>query len=227
MRAQARKAGTLILAAGLASALVAVLLWLAGERGLPVQATGQDPVDSTPADANGPTGWCPGTVVQFIPEAGAVWDIPQCGVVITFPVRCFWNADGAVFTFTPQADLAFPPPLSSTPYFFELSGTYSNYPGGDGTVSLLHEIYIQLDYDPVNLGYVDESTLSLYQYSSIFGWGKLEGKIDKLENWVWVMTVRTGTFGLGGYAGQAFMPVLYRGTPTELLEEGETLSSEP
>ena len=233
MRAQVTKARNLILAAGLALAWVAALLWCSCQEASRVQAAEVRPPERERA-YGGPDhevsweDWCSGPYTSYVPREGTTWSIPECSVVITFPFNAIFSDYGAVFTFTPEAASGLESPLSATPYFFEMGGTYSNYPGpGEGRVSLLRDVSVEIHYDDNEIRFLDESTLGLYYYSPLSGWLLQSGVVDHLLNVVIFETRQTGQFGLAGYAGRMFLPVLYRGAPAQALEEGEAPLSEP
>ena len=237
------KSGTLALVLAVACALVAVLLWWAGDHGSAVQAAeigareGRD--RQVWADGFSPA-WVSSEPVTYALEnwnEPNTWPIPLYGVTIIFPGGSVFGS--AVFTFTPELPYTMPPPLSSTPYYFFLEGEYTPFDeqyvdlglmaletdGSQimGPVSLAKRITITLEYDPAELAPVLEDTVDVYRaYNPNDGWVALDQQnstvdIDRANDVIHMYTQKMQHFGIAGYRSRQFFPLITKeagGTPS-------------
>ena len=211
----------LALVIGLASVMVALLLWWADGRA-PSDAAAHAPESFDVGSLTEPfvatrygdvsAAWgVTHPVTAWVSDGDFVWHISDYGVTVTFFTNSFNWELGAVFTFTPQTEPEFSPPLIGTPYFFRLYGTYKSYPGSEGgEVSLGgNGIRVEMAYDPDGIFGIQEHSLRVFHYA----WGEWwdEGAtIDLATDRVWWRTRRLGKFRMGGYGARLFLPMVPR-----------------
>ncbi len=141
------------------------------------------------------------------------WVIAQYGVTITFQSNSIDPYDGvtAVITFTPKGKESLGPPISPTPYFFELEGIYK---GSGKPVSLWNDIAVTLKYREAELGDIKEGTLNAFHLA----WGEWTSQgavVDTRADSLSWSTRYLGVFGVGGFANVVFLPVVCNGMSTE------------
>lgn len=187
----------LALAIGLSAALIALLLACAAESAPPMAAA--PPAARTAVGELGPA-WTSTDPVTRIVQPDTTWFIEPYGVTITFKEGAL--RETAIFTFTPRPDLPLDPPLASTGYLFDFSGTLVST---GRPVSLWKAIRYTLQYEEAELRNVSEHTLEVYRYSD--WWIPQNADVDTTANRITWETAFTGKFGVGGYGPRAFIYV--------------------
>jgi hypothetical protein len=132
-------------------------------------------------------------VTTVVGPAYFVWPITQHGVTVTFNQE----AVGATswFTFTPRTQTELPIGYTSTPYVFDLNGTYraTGKPVSLGNAG----IQIEVQYDPSELDRIDPRTLQFFHRGKT-EWFPQGGDVDLLAETISLKTERTQSFAVGG-----------------------------
>jgi hypothetical protein len=201
-------------AIGLAAGCLLVLLLCAG-RGAPAlsasSGSGMDAAHSrvwagTGSDL-GPTWTSTQPVTTEVDKEPYVWAITQHGVTVTFYRGSVRGA--AWFTFTPKSKATLPHGYLSTPYVFDLKGTFKST---DWDVSLWPPgIQIELKYDPSQLGQIEPRTLQFFHLGTI-EWNPHGGDVDLAARTLTTRTMRTESFAVGGRPPQKYvhLPLVIR-----------------
>jgi hypothetical protein len=205
-----RQTRHLVLVIGLGLAAVAGLLWWMNCRAAAVQASARSLVATTsPIEDSGiAVSWASTTPYSTVlDDESQTWPITEHHVTVTFSANSIGENSIAVFTFTPQTSPTVPP-MSLSSYFYDLSGVFS---GTDIRVSLKADYDIVLQYDPSELGDVEENTLRFYNFDVFWNrWEQQATSIDVDNNTVSCTTRQTGQFALAGYGYQVFLPIVVR-----------------
>lgn len=136
-----------------------------------------------------------------------VWVIPQYGITVTFPAGSL--SYSAVFTLTPRLSETLPAPSAATPYFFDIWGKYT----GGGAVSPSGLIWLDARYNEADLLPMSEHSLHIHRWNTKFTrWESLSAQesfnVQTAANTFCLKFRTPGFFGVGGYVGRVFLPLI-------------------
>jgi hypothetical protein len=219
----------LVIAVGLALVMVTVLLWGADRYAQLTVAAQVPPLQQTQSLTDPPVpAWSTTQVFTIYYESTKTitWPIAPCNVTITLPKGLIGSdrvPESAIFTFTTEPAQAFPAPLTSIDYFFQLRGSTPKALSADtdptaiepqelsfrrGLSPTLEWRYQDSEIDPLS-----ESTLQLYQDWGVFGakaWKPQVGFVDTENNRALFALEQPDLFGFGGYKAQNHFPIVLR-----------------
>ena len=197
----------LALAIGLPAALIALLLACAAESAPPM-AAGAAVGELGPA-------WTSTDPETKVVQPDTTWFIEPYGVTITFKEGAL--RETAIFTFTPRPDLELDPPLATTGYMFDLSGTLVST---GRPVSLWRAIRYTLQYEESELRDVSEHTLEVYRYSE--WWIPQNATVDMAAKRITWETAFTGKFGVGGSGPRTYtyLPAVFHSGTVPATQAG-------
>jgi hypothetical protein len=187
----------LIGATGAAAALLVLLLLCLSPAPRTVRAGAEDQVSAT--------GWTPNALdSRVIDPWETVWEVISQPVRITFKSQAL--SAPAYFTFTSAVSTeVLPSPYLTSPYFFDLAGTYVI---NDRPVSLgASGIEIELSYTQAELGRLEPRSLQFYR--RVYGvWEVRGGQVDLEAKTITLRTDETGTYGIGGQGPTLYIPLI-------------------